>query len=62
MRRWQYNRTVIDGAALIRGEGDDEMHRLGREGWELVVAVSRDKHGYQHEVCLLWKRLDPEAA
>ena len=42
MRRWQYNRTVIDGAALIRGEGDDEMQRLGRDGWELVERLSSD--------------------
>jgi uncharacterized protein len=62
MRRWQYRRVVIDSAAFIRGEGDAEMQRLGREGWELTVAVPRDKHGYQHEVCLVFKRPDPEHA
>src|SRR5690349_13148708 len=53
MRRWQYRRVVIDGAAFVRGEGDGEMERL-------TVAVPRDKHGYQHEVCLVFKRPDPE--
>lgn len=62
MRRWQYTRTVVEGAALIRGEADVEMQRLGRDGWELVVAVPREKHGYSHEVCLVWKRPDPEAS
>jgi hypothetical protein len=60
MRRWQYRRLVIDGIAFIRGEADAEMTRLGREGWELVVAVPRDKHGYQHEVCLVFKRPELE--
>lgn len=56
MQRWEYHRTVIDAAALIHGELDNEMKRLGDDGWELTVAVPREKHGYAHEVCLLFKR------
>jgi hypothetical protein len=56
IRRWEYQRTVIDGGAFLRGEIDGEMSRLGTLGWELVVAIPRDKHGYQHEVCLVFKR------
>lgn len=62
MRRWQYRRVVIDGGALVRGEADAEMERLGRDGWELSVAIPRDKHGYQHEVCLVFKRPNPETS
>ena len=60
--RWEYRRTVVEGISLIRGEADAEMERLGEQGWELVVAVPREKHGYQHEVCLVFKRPVPEAA
>jgi len=58
---WEYRRAVVEGIAFIRGEADGEMQRLGKEGWELVVAVARDKHGYQHEVCLVFKRPIAEA-
>lgn len=59
--RWEYRRAVLESVAFIRGEADGDMERLGREGWELVVAVPRDKHGYQHEVALVFKRPIPEA-
>jgi hypothetical protein len=62
MNRWQYRRVVVDGAALLKGEADEEMNRCGTEGWELVAAVSRERHGYQHEVCLLFKRMDRAGA
>jgi hypothetical protein len=32
------------------------MKRLGDEGWELSIAVPRERHGHSHEVCLLFKR------
>lgn len=55
-QQWEYSRLVVDGLALVRGEADEELSRLGRDGWELVTAVNRDKHGTQHEVCFIWKR------
>ncbi|MCW5830920.1 MAG: DUF4177 domain-containing protein [Labilithrix sp.] len=60
--RWEYRRAVIESVGFTRGEADAEMDRLGKEGWELTVAVPRDKHGYQHEVCLIFKRPAPEAS
>lgn len=54
--RWEYRRVVVDGVSLVRGEVDAELNRLGAEGWELTIAVPRDKHGYQHEVSLVFKR------
>lgn len=56
MDRWKYLRVVVDGGALIRGEADAEIERIGAEGWELASAVPRDHHGYQKEVCLIFKQ------
>jgi hypothetical protein len=60
MNSWEYRRMVTDIGHLIKGEADREIERLGAEGWEMVVAVPRERHGYGHEVCLLFKR--PRAA
>lgn len=56
MERWEYRRTVTEIGPLIRGDADLELARLGNEGWELVVAIPRERHGYGHEVCMLFKR------
>jgi hypothetical protein len=56
MQKWEYHRHVIEAHALIRGYLDEELRRLGAEGWELVTTVSRDKHGTVHEVRLMFKR------
>ncbi len=42
MDRWEYKTIVIDGKGFFRSEFDleEELNKLGNDGWELVTMVS----------------------
>jgi hypothetical protein len=54
--RWQYTRVEVDIAAVGSSAFGERLDRLGAEGWELVTAVQHARHGYSHEVHLVFKR------
>lgn len=54
--RWQYKRVDLDIADVAGPSFEQRLDRLGAEGWELVTAVQHARHGYSHEVHLLFKR------
>ena len=56
--RWQYKRVDLDILDLGGRSLEERLDRLGAEGWELVTAVQHARHGYSHEVHLLFKRPD----
>jgi hypothetical protein len=61
---WQYRTLTVE----TRGERsgfdvdtfDSVLNALGREGWELVVALDTDRAGSTaHEVAMVFKRPKP---
>ena len=57
--RWQYKRVDLDIADVAGASFEGRLDRLGADGWELVTAVQHARHGYSHEVHLLFKRAAP---
>ncbi|HVH47411.1 MAG TPA: DUF4177 domain-containing protein [Labilithrix sp.] len=58
--RWQYKRVDLDIADVAGEAFEDRLDRLGADGWELVTAVQHARHGYSHEVHLLFKKAASE--
>lgn len=54
--RWEYKRVNLDIADVPQAEFEIELNRLGAAGWELVGTVQHERHGYSHEVHLVFKR------
>lgn len=56
MNRYEY-RTMqapierLGDASFVR-----DLNEIGAEGWMLVTAIPRERHGYSHEVHLLFSR------
>ena len=59
--RWQYKRVDLDIADLAESSFERQLNQLGDDGWELVTAVQHARHGYSHEVHLVFKRAALEA-
>ena len=57
-----YNPTGFTGGHVDEREFEDELNRLGSDGWELVSAVSSNAgNGYTREiVCILKKKIETE--
>jgi hypothetical protein len=65
--QWEYHTLIlgVDSPGLFYGGGrfdqkefDQEMNRLGRQGWELVVGFDTSKaQGGTQDVILVFKRL-----
>ncbi len=54
--RWEYKRLNLDIADIPHAAFEAELNELGAHGWELVAAVQHERHGYSHEVHLVFKR------
>ena len=54
--RWEYKRLDLDIADVAGPSFEAHLDRIGAEGWELVTALQHARHGYSHEVHLLFKR------
>ncbi|CAN5887275.1 hypothetical protein BH11MYX4_BH11MYX4_55480 [soil metagenome] len=57
MNRYEYRAmqasvAQLSDEAFVRG-----LNAMGAEGWNLVVAVPHERHGYSHEVHFLFSRL-----
>lgn len=60
--RWEYRRVDLDIAQVAKAGFEQTLNALGAEGWELVSAIQHERHGYSHEVHLVFKRGCGEAA
>lgn len=60
--RWQYKRVNLDIGDVPQDAFEQRLDALGREGWELVATIQHERHGYSHEVHLVFKRALPEDA
>lgn len=56
MTRWEYRRLDLDIADVPKPAFEEALNALGREGWELVASLQHERHGYSHEVHLVFKR------
>jgi hypothetical protein len=54
--RWQYKRVNLDIGDVPGTSFQDRLDELGEEGWELVATLQHERHGYSHEVHLVFKR------
>ena len=54
--RWEYKRMDLDISDLGGAGFEEQLNRLGSDGWELSFAVQRERHGYSHEVHMVFKR------
>lgn len=57
-----FNPTGFVGGHVDRADLEEELNRLGREGWELVSAVASNAgNGYTREiVCIFKKKIETE--
>jgi hypothetical protein len=56
MHGWEYKRLDLDIADVAGGAFEDRLQALGAARWELVTAIQHERHGYSHEVHLVFKR------
>lgn len=56
--RWRYKRVDIDITDVGGVRFEERLDGLGADGWELVTALQHERHGYSHEVHLLFKRAE----
>jgi hypothetical protein len=54
--RWEYKRVDLDIGDVAGAGFESQLDGIGGEGWELVTAVQHERHGYSHEVHLVFKR------
>jgi hypothetical protein len=54
--RWEYKRVNLDILDVPQAAFEVELNRLGAEGWELVSTLQHARHGYSHEIHLVFKR------
>lgn len=62
MERYEYRRLKADIADLASDDFVTRLDALGAEGWKLVSTVKHERHGYSHELYLLFVRTVPPAA
>lgn len=60
MRKFEYLLRRYD-IGLVNGKIDieltnEEMNKLGEDGWELVDSIQTDKNGYTKDVVCVFKR------
>lgn len=56
MTRYEYRTLSTDIAQLAEEELVKRLNAMGSEGWNLVAAVPQERHGYSHQVHLLFSR------
>jgi Domain of unknown function (DUF4177) len=55
MERWEY-KCLRFGARELTEDVEKELNALGAEGWEVVVVVHGERHGYLHDATFIMKR------
>lgn len=58
--QWEYKRVRFEMSEVGKADFETQLAAFGAEGWELVVGLTHQHHGYSREVHLLFKR--PKAA
>ena len=58
MNRYSYRAMTTDISELSSDVLLDQLNGIGAEGWKLVLSVTKERHGYSHEVHLLFMRED----
>lgn len=58
MNRWEYKCLRLGARELAEG-CEETLNTLGADGWEVVAAVSGERHGYAHDVTFVMKRPHP---
>jgi hypothetical protein len=61
VKRYEYQTIKTFVARLDDAELVAQLNQMGDEGWNLVAAVPHERHGYSHEVHLLFSRLAVDA-
>jgi len=61
MTRYEYRTLSADIARLAEEEVVKSLNELGSDGWNLVAAVPHERHGYTHQVHLLFSRCVAES-
>jgi hypothetical protein len=56
MNRYEYATIKTDVWRLGDPELLAQLNRMGGEGWNLIAAIPHERHGYSHEVHLLFSR------
>jgi hypothetical protein len=56
MNHYEYTSIKTDVWRLSDAELLAQLNRMGHEGWNLIAAVPHERHGYSHEVHLLFSR------
>ena len=54
--QWQYKRVGIDILDAGGAKFEEMLNALGSQGWELASTLQHARHGYSHEVHLVFKR------
>jgi hypothetical protein len=62
MDGYEYRSLTTDITELAKEVFVERLNRLGAEGFQLVAAVPHERHGYSHEVHLLFMRTVPGEA
>ena len=57
MNRYEYRTMKTSIERLAEEELVRDLNKLGAEGWSLVATVPHERHGYSHEVHLLFSRI-----
>jgi hypothetical protein len=53
---YEYRSLTTDISELAKDVFVERLNRMGAEGFRLVAAVPHERHGYSHEVHLLFMR------
>src|SRR5690606_19222087 len=56
LTRYEYKVLLTDIAKVVEKSFEEELNGLGREGWKLEATVHRERHGYSHELTLVFSR------
>lgn len=58
--QWEYKRVDFDILEVGEAAFEKTLNALGRLGWELTTTLQHARHGYSHEVHLVFKRAVPQ--
>lgn len=56
MQSYEYRVVEIDIQKVHEKGFEAQLNEMGRDGWKLESTVQHERHGYSHEVVLLFCR------
>jgi len=62
MNRYEYRTLQAPVERLGDASFVHDLNELGADGWGLVAAIPRERHGYSHEVHFLFSRISNDGA